>query len=95
MRSELFTAPPQRNILVLGLLSSRVKDALPAVDFHTDIQLKVDVSFRRWATEAAVGRSAWPALTEQLTHSRKARGLSLRRLAENQGGQHRLVNAEN
>lgn len=56
---------------MLWLLSGGVKDALPAVDLHTDVQLKINVSLSCWATEAAVGRCARPALAEQLTHSRK------------------------
>lgn len=68
---------------MLGLLSRGVKDALPTVNLHTHIQLKVDVSFGGRAAEAAVGRGARPALAEQLTHSRKARGLPVRGLAEN------------
>lgn len=67
-----FIVPPEGNVLMLRLLSSGVKDTLPAVNLHTDIQLKVNVSFSCWATEAAVGRCARPALAEQLTHSRKA-----------------------
>ena len=68
----LFISPPEGNVLMLRLLSSGVKDTLPAVNLHTDIKLKVNVSLSCWATEGAVGRCAWPALTEQLTHSRKA-----------------------
>lgn len=58
------TAPPERNVLMLGLLCRGVKDALPTVNLHSDIKLKVDVSFGCWATEAAVGRCARPALAE-------------------------------
>ena len=68
---------------MLRLLSSGVKDTLPAVDLHTDIQLKVNVSLSCWATEAAVGRRARPALAEELTHGREARGLPVRCLAVN------------
>lgn len=74
--------PPQGNVLVLHLLSAGVEHALPAVDLHTDVQLKVDVSFSRWATEASAGRDARPAFAEQLTHSRKPRGLLMGGLAE-------------
>lgn len=76
-----FIIPPQRNVLVVHLLSGGVKDALPAVDLHTDIQLKVNVSLSCWATEAAAAGCAWPAFTEQLTHSRKPGGLLVRCLA--------------
>lgn len=64
---------------MLWLLSGRVEDTLAAVDLHADIQLKVDVSFGRRGAEAAVGGRARPALAEQLTHSRKARRLPVRR----------------
>lgn len=67
---------------MLHLLSGGVKDALPAVDLHADVQLEVDVPLRCRAAEAAARRCAWPALAEQLTHSRKPRGLLMRRLAE-------------
>lgn len=67
---------------MLHLLSGRVKDALPAVDLHADVQLEVNVSFCCWATEATACRCAWPAFTEQLTHSRKPRGLLMRCLAK-------------
>lgn len=68
---------------MLCLLSSGVEDTLPAVNLYTDIQFKVNVSFNCWSTEAAVGWCARPALAEQLSHSRKACGLLVRRLAEN------------
>lgn len=74
--------PPQGDVLVLHLLSGGVQHALPAVDLHTDVQLKVDVSFSGWATEATAGRDAGPALAEQLTHSREPRGLLMGGLAE-------------
>lgn len=80
--AKTFNAPPQGNVLVLHLLSGGVKDALPAVDLHADVQLKVDVSFSCWAAEAPAHRCAWPAFTEQLTHSRKPRGLLMRCLAK-------------
>lgn len=64
------------------LLSGGVKDALPTVNLHADVQLKIDVSFSCWATEATVCRSARPAFAEQLTHSRKPRGLLMRCLTE-------------
>lgn len=64
-----FTVPPEGDVLMLRLLGAGMEDTLPAVDFHTDIQLKVDVSFSCWAAEAAAGRCARPALAEQLTHS--------------------------
>lgn len=67
---------------MLHLRSGRVKDALPAVDLHADVQLEVNVSFSRWATEATACRCAWPAFTEQLTHSRKPRGLLMGCLAK-------------
>lgn len=67
---------------MLWLLSGGVKDTLPAVNLHTDVKLKVDVSFSCRAAEAAAGRCARPALAEQLTHSRKPRGLPVRPLAE-------------
>lgn len=82
IRNVPFIAPPEGNVLMLWLLSSGVKDTLPAVDLHADIQLKVNVSFSCWATEAAAGGCARPALAEQLTHSRKPRGLPVRCLAE-------------
>lgn len=68
---KTFHAPPQGNVLMLHLLSGGVKDALPAVDLHADVQLEVDVPFRCRAAEAAARCCAWPALAEQLTHSRK------------------------
>lgn len=76
-----FIVPSEGNVLMLWLLRGGVKDTLPTVNLHTDIQLKVNVSLSCWATEAAAGRCAWPALAEQLTHSRKPRGLPVRRLA--------------
>jgi len=69
------------NVLVLRLLGRGVKDTLPAVDLHADIQLKVNVSLRRRAAETASGRRARPALAEQLTHGGKPGGLPVRRLA--------------
>lgn len=68
---------------MLCLLSSGVEDTLPAVNLYTDIQLKVNVSFSCWSAEAAAGWCAGPALAEQLTHSRKAWGLLVRRWAVN------------
>lgn len=72
---------------MLWLLCSGVKDTLPTVNLHAHVQLKVDVSFSCRAAEAAPSRCARPALAEQLTHSRKPRGLPVRCLAEvKQGG---------
>lgn len=79
---KILNVPPQGNVLMLHLLSGRVKDTLAAVDLHTDVQLEVNVSFSCWATEATACRCAWPAFTEQLTHSRKPRGLLMRCLAK-------------
>lgn len=71
---------------MLWLLSGGVKDTLPAVDLHTDVQLKINISLSCRATEAAAGGRARPALAEQLTHSRKPRGLPVRSLAEKREG---------
>lgn len=67
---------------MLHLLSGRVKDTLATVDLHANVQLKVNVSFSRWATEGTACWCAWPAFTEQLTHSRKPRGLLMSCLAK-------------
>lgn len=64
---------------MLHLLSSGVKDALPTINLHTHIELKVNVSLSSCATEAPVCWCAGPALAEQLTHSGKPRGLPVRR----------------
>lgn len=80
--TENVNIPPQGNVLVLHLLNGGVEDALPAVDLHSDVQLKVNVSFSRWATEATACRDARPTFAEQLTDSRKPRGLLMGRLAE-------------
>lgn len=63
--------PPQGNVFMLRLLSGGVKDALPAVNLHTDVQLEVDVPLSRRPAEAAAGGRARPALAEQLTHGGK------------------------
>lgn len=54
VRKKRFSVPPAGNVFLLRLLSRRVKDALPTINLHTNVELKVDVFFRRWATEAAV-----------------------------------------
>ena len=80
-----FIVPLDGNVLVLRLLSGGVKDTLPAVDLHADVQLEVDVPLGRRAAEAAAGGRARPALAEQLTHGGKPGGLPVRRLAEKKG----------
>lgn len=73
--------PSQRNVLMLGLLGSGMEDTLPTVDLHTNVQLKVDVPLGGRPTEAAVGGCAGPALAEELTHCREARGLPVGHVA--------------
>lgn len=95
MSKAPFILPPEGNVLMLWLLSGRVKDTLPTVDLYTYIQLKVNVSLGCRATEAAAGWRARPALAEQLTHSRKPRGLPVRRLAVEKDRLDCLVSVEN
>lgn len=56
---------------MLCLSGGGVKDTLPAVNLHTNVQLEINVSFSCRAAEASAARCAWPALTEQLTHGGK------------------------
>lgn len=80
-RNAPSVVPPQGNVFVLRLLSGGVKDALPAVNLHADVQLEVDVPLGRRPAEAAAGGRARPALAEQLTHGGKPRRLPVGRLA--------------
>lgn len=72
VKTACFAVPPAGHVLMLWLLGGGVKDTLATVNLHTDVQLKVNISLSWWTNEAAIGRCARPALTEQLTDSSKA-----------------------
>lgn len=55
-----------------------MQHTLPTINFHPDIELKVNVSLRGGASDTPVGGCCWPALGEQLVHSSKARGFLAR-----------------